>query len=104
MRKKKMKKEKEQCRRKEVADSCYASGWHENGRTRSRTVVRKNEKKKIGKERKNGGERKSQTPVMPRNGMRIEEPGRGPWLGSDKLCRHNFKHNTMDGASSIMPA
>ena len=61
-------------------------------------------KKKIGKERKNGGERKSQTPVMPRNGMRIEEPGRGPWLGSDTLCRHNFKHNTMDGASSIMPA
>ena len=44
--KKKRKKEKEQCRRKEVADSCYASGWHENGGTRSRTVVRKNEKEK----------------------------------------------------------
>lgn len=28
------------------------------------------------------------------------------WLkvGSDTLCRHNFEHNTMDGASSIMPA
>lgn len=25
-------------------------------------------------------------------------------LGSDTLCRHNFEHNTMDGASSIMPA
>ena len=34
-----MKKEKELCRRKEVADSCYASGWHE-------VVVQKNEKKK----------------------------------------------------------
>ena len=43
---KKMKKEKEQCRRKEVADPCYASGWHEKSGTRSRTVVRKNEKKK----------------------------------------------------------
>ena len=41
----KMKKEKEQCRRKEVVDSCYASGWHKNSGTRSRTVVRKNEKK-----------------------------------------------------------
>ena len=68
-----MKKEKEQCRRKEVADSRYAWGWHENGGTRSRTVVRKNEKE-IGKERKNGGERKSHTPVMPRDGMRIENP------------------------------
>ena len=79
----KMKKEKEQCRRKEVADSCYASGWHENSGTRSRTVVQKNEKKK-GKERKNGGERKSRTPVMPRDGMRIEEPGRGPWCENEK--------------------
>ena len=25
-------------------------------------------------------------------------------LGSDTLCRHNFEHNTMDGASSIVPA
>ena len=42
-RKKKKKKEegKEEWRRKEVADSCYASGWHENRGTRSRTVVRK---------------------------------------------------------------
>ena len=39
--------------------------------TRSRTVVRKNEKRN----RKNVGERKSRTPVMPRAGMRIEEPG-----------------------------
>ena len=43
--------------------------------------MRKNEqkKKKKGKERKNGGERKSRTPVMPRDGMRIVEPGQGPW-------------------------
>ena len=34
--------------------------------------------KKIGQERKNGGERKSRTPVMPRDGMRIVEPGQGP--------------------------
>ena len=42
------------------------------------TVVRKNEKrkKKKKKERKNVGERKSRTPVMPRDGMRIEEPNR----------------------------
>ena len=39
---------------------------------------------KIGKERKNGGERKSQTPVMPRDGMRREEPGRGPWCENEK--------------------
>ena len=40
-------------------------------------VVRKNEKrkKKKKKERKNVGERKWRTPVMPRAGMRIEEPG-----------------------------
>ena len=44
--KKERKKGKEECRRKEVADSCYASGWHENRGTRSRTVVRKNEKRK----------------------------------------------------------
>ena len=25
-------------------------------------------------------------------------------LRSDTLCRHNFEHNTMDRASSIMPA
>ena len=37
--------------------------------------MRNNEKRK----RKNVGERKSQTPVMPRAGMRIEEPGQGPW-------------------------
>ena len=58
-----------------VVDSCYATGWHRNRGTRSRTVVRKNEKRK----RKNVGERKSRTPVMPRAGMRIEEPGQGPW-------------------------
>ena len=39
--KKKNRKGKEEWRRKEVADSCYASGWHENRGTRSRTVVRK---------------------------------------------------------------
>ena len=39
---------------------------------------------KIGKERKNGGERKSQTPAMPRDGMRREEPGRGPWCENGK--------------------
>ena len=49
--------------------SCYATGWHENRGTRSRTVVLK--------KRKNGGERKS--PVMSQGGIRIEEPGRGPW-------------------------
>ena len=27
-----------------------------------------------------------------------------PEVGSDTLCRHHFEHNTMDGASSIMPA
>ena len=37
--------------------------------------MRKSEKRK----RKNVGERKSRTPVMPRAGMRIEEPGQGPW-------------------------
>ena len=37
--------------------------------------MRNNEKRK----RKNVGERKSRTPVMPRAGMRIEEPGQGPW-------------------------
>ena len=78
--KKKYRTGKEEWRRKEVADSCYASGWHENSGTRSRTVVRKNEKKKkIGQERKNRGERKSRTPVMPRDGMRIVEPSQGPW-------------------------
>ena len=48
--------------------------------------MRKNEqkKKKKGKERKNGGERKSRTPVMPRDGMRIEEPGRRPWYENEK--------------------
>ena len=69
---------KEEWRRKEVTDSCYASGWHENsGPGQGPWCERMNKKK--GKERKNGGERKSRTPVMPRDGMRIEEPGRGPW-------------------------
>ena len=36
----------EKWRRKGVADSCYASGWHENRGTRSRTVVEKKKKKK----------------------------------------------------------
>ena len=56
-------------------DSCYATGWHKNIGTRSRTVVRENEKKK----RKNGGERKSRTSVMPSGGVRELAPGRGPW-------------------------
>ena len=43
--KKKKRKGKEKWRRKEVADSCYASGWHENRGTRSRTVVRKMKKR-----------------------------------------------------------
>ena len=97
---KKMKKEKEQCRRKEVADPCFASGWHEKSGTRSRTVVRKNEKKKIGKERKNGGQRKSQTPVMPRGGMRIEEPGRGPWCENEKKRTNGGERKSR---TSVMP-
>ena len=44
--KNKKKKGKEEWRRKGVADSCYASGWHENRGTRSRTVVEKKKKKK----------------------------------------------------------
>ena len=39
--KKKNRKGKEERRTKEVADTCYASGWHENRGTWSRTVVRK---------------------------------------------------------------
>ena len=35
-----------------MADSCYASGWHENRGTRSMTVVRKNEKRKKKKKGK----------------------------------------------------
>ena len=57
-------------------DSGYAMGWHENRGTRSRTVESKKKKKE------NGGERKS--PVMPRGGMRIKEPGRGPWYQREK--------------------
>ena len=30
------------------------------------------------------GERKSRTPVMPRDGMRIEKPGRGPWCENEE--------------------
>ena len=64
-----------------VVDSCYATGWHRNRGTRSRTVVReKNWKRK----RNNVGERKSRTLVMPRDWMRIEEPGRGPWCENEK--------------------
>ena len=29
------------------------------------------------------GDRKSRTPVMPRDGMRIEKPGRGPWCENE---------------------
>ena len=48
---KRKKKGKEEWRRKEVGGSCYASGWHENRGTRSRTVVRKWKKKKKKKGR-----------------------------------------------------
>ena len=30
------------------------------------------------------GDRKSRTPVMPRDGMRIEKPGRGPWCENEE--------------------
>ena len=43
------KKGEEEWRRKGVADSCYASGWHENRGARSRTVVEKKKKKKKGR-------------------------------------------------------
>ena len=46
--------------------------------------MRKKKKKEKGKGKNNVGERKSRTPVMPRNGMRIEEPGRGPWCENGK--------------------
>ena len=69
--KKKKKKGKEDWRRKGVADSCYASGWHENRGTRSRTVVEK--------KRKNGGKKKFLTSVMPRGGLRDVASGHGPW-------------------------
>ena len=46
---------------------------------------------KIGKERKNGGERKSKTPVMPRDGMRREEPGRGPWCENEKKKKDEWR-------------
>ena len=36
------------------------------------------------KKRMNGEERKSRTSVMPRDGMRREEPGRGPWCENEK--------------------
>ena len=52
--KKKKKERKGKWRRKEVADSCYASGWHENRGTRSRTVVRKMKKKKKGRMEEKG--------------------------------------------------
>ena len=44
----------------------------------------KKEKRKKKKERKNVGERKSRTPVMPRDGMRIEETCRGQWCENEK--------------------
>ena len=50
--------------------------------------------KKEKKERKNGGERKSRTPVMPRDGMRIEEPCRGQW------CENEKKKGRMEGKGS----
>ena len=49
--KKKKKKGKEEWRRKGVADSCYASGWHENRGTRSRE---KKKKKKKGRMEEKG--------------------------------------------------
>ena len=69
---KKKKKGKEEWRRKGVADSCYASGWHENRGTRSRTVVEE-------KKRKNGGKKKFRTSVMPRGGLRDVASGHEPW-------------------------
>ena len=39
-------KKKDEWRRKEVPDFCYATGWHEKRGIRSRTVVRKSKKKK----------------------------------------------------------
>ena len=61
-------------------------------------------KKKIGQERKNRGERKSRTPVMPRDGMRREEPGRGPWCENEKKKK---KKRTNGGErksrTSVMP-
>ena len=75
---KKKKKGKEEWRRKGVAHSCYASGWHENRGTRSRTVVDKTKKQKQ-KKRKNGGKKKFRTSVMPRGGLRDVASGHGPW-------------------------
>ena len=40
----------------------------------------------------NGGERKSRTSVMPRDGMRREEPGRGPWCENGKK-RDEWRRN-----------
>ena len=37
-------------------------------------------------------------------GGRLRVKEQGSLLGSDTLCRYNFEHNTMDGASSIMLA
>ena len=73
----KKKKGKEEWRRKGVAHSCYASGWHENRGTRSRTVVEKTKTKQ--KKRKNGGKKKFRTSVMPRGGLREVASGHGPW-------------------------
>ena len=65
--------------------------------------MRKNEqKKKKGKERKNGGERKSRTPVMPRDGMRIEEPGRRPWYENEKKKKRT-NGGERKSRTSVMP-
>ena len=60
--------------------------------------------------RKKGGGGAENSPISPPLDPRLIReypPGSKPTasrLGSDTLCRHNFEHNTMDGASSIMPA
>ena len=71
---KKKKKGKEKWRRKGVADPCYASGWHENRGTRSRTVVREMKKKGRMEEKRSSG-----TSVMPPGGLTDVAPDRGPW-------------------------
>ena len=52
------------------------------------------------KKRMNGGERKSQTSVMPRDGMRIEEPGRGPWCENEKKRTNGGERKSR---TSVMP-
>ena len=49
----------------------------------------------------NGEERKSRTSVMPRDGMRREEPGRGPWCENEKKKRTNG--GEWKSRTSVMP-